>query len=101
MSILEVPGFDSLTEDQVRGLACVWDGTPLKDATAVDVGPRTAARLDGELHWYPRACPVCATTRPLAALYDHVEDCGECGEAEGSLCVTGRMLYRLSIRGCR
>jgi len=98
---LRLPSLDGLTEQQVRGTACVWGGSAFEgDGQAVDLGPRRMKRLDGAYDWYPRACSFCVTVHALAALYDHVGECSECSTAD-ALCPAGRPLYRLSIHGGR
>jgi hypothetical protein len=98
---LRLPSLDGLTEQQVRGLACVWDGVPFEDdEQAVDLGPRRKRHLGREWEWHPRGCALCVTVQALAALYEHVDECGECSTAD-ALCPAGRQLYRLSIHGGR
>jgi hypothetical protein len=98
---LRLPSLDELTEQQVRGLACVWGGSLLEDdAVAVDLGPRRRGNLGREYEWYPRGCSFCVMVRALAALYDHADDCNECNTA-AALCPVGRALYRVSIHGGR
>jgi hypothetical protein len=95
LAALVLPNPGTLTEKQLRGATCVWDSTALTPETAVDLGPRR-----DEYQWFPRACAVCVTTRSLAALYDHVDECAECRGSD-ALCTAGRQLYRLSIHGGR
>ncbi|MER5184492.1 hypothetical protein ABT009_40305 [Streptomyces sp. NPDC002896] len=52
-----------LSEQQVRGTACVWCAVTLNNGTAVDLGPQAVRRLDGRIFWFPRACPTCALNR--------------------------------------
>ncbi|MGW4505667.1 hypothetical protein ACWENO_13610 [Streptomyces sp. NPDC004436] len=51
-----LPPVGTLTEDQVRGAACVWCGAPLDSTTAVDLGERPARIGDLAVRWFPRAC---------------------------------------------
>ena len=55
-----LPPVGRLTEQQVRGTACVYCGVRLDDATAVALGPRRLRRLDMVVRWFPRACQGCA-----------------------------------------
>jgi hypothetical protein len=96
LAALALPSPGTLTEEQLRGATCVWDGTTLTPETAIDLVPRR----DGPYQWFPRACVACITTHALAALYDHVDECSECSTAN-ALCPAGRQLYRLSIHGGR
>ncbi|MFD8577420.1 hypothetical protein ACFV1H_19055 [Streptomyces virginiae] len=51
-----LPDVGTLTEDQVRGAACVWCGVILDNATAMDLGERSARIADLAVRWWPRAC---------------------------------------------
>jgi hypothetical protein len=51
-----LPPVGSLTEEQIRGAACVRCGIVLDNATAVDLGPRDARIADLPVRWFPRAC---------------------------------------------
>ncbi|MFG2412246.1 hypothetical protein [Streptomyces goshikiensis] len=50
-----------LTDQQVRGSACVHCGICLDNGDAVDLGERTASRAGEPVRWFPRACPGCGT----------------------------------------
>ncbi|MFD4912880.1 hypothetical protein ACFWNR_06610 [Streptomyces virginiae] len=58
MSTPPVPALGTLTEDQIRGAACVRCGAPLDNATAVDLGERRTRRAGGLVRWLPRACRI-------------------------------------------
>lgn len=75
---LELPELGSLTEQQVRGRACVWCAVALNNATAHDLGLRSMRRLDTELAWFPRSCRPCAVVAAHKALLDHTEKCLQC-----------------------
>lgn len=95
LAALQLPSLDGLTEQQVRGITCVWDGIPLTTENAIDLGART---VDG-VQWFPRACPRCVGERALAALYEHCTVCDPCSQTvPGHTCVTGAALRRLSFR---
>ncbi|MFD4569398.1 hypothetical protein ACFWOX_34175 [Streptomyces sp. NPDC058467] len=94
LAILHLPSLDELTEQQVRGQACVWDGVPLSGLPAVHLGSRTTKRAGGEVRWYPRGCPRCIGKQAHRALLDHASSCEQCAD-EASRCGIGRGLYRL------
>ncbi|MGW7331226.1 hypothetical protein ACWGIU_22050 [Streptomyces sp. NPDC054840] len=52
-----LPPVGDLSEQQVRGTACVHCGICLDNATAVDLGERRTRRAGELLRWFPRACP--------------------------------------------
>lgn len=94
LALLILPGLDTLTEQQVRGTACVWDGVPLTNGVAVDLGPREASRAGQPFSWFPRACRKCTHDRAFAALHEHAPTCEQCVDDAGR-CETGRALQRL------
>lgn len=99
LAALQLPSLDGLTEQQVRGVTCVWDGIVLTPETAVDLGPRPQRRLDGHYQWFPRACLGCVSERALAALHDHCVNCDQCSQkVPGHACTTGAELQRLVMR---
>ncbi|MFF3620090.1 hypothetical protein [Streptomyces sp. NPDC002467] len=52
----ELPPLSELSEQQVRGSACVFCGIHLDNETAVDLGERRAGRAGATVRWFPRAC---------------------------------------------
>ncbi|MGW6946217.1 hypothetical protein ACWGHD_04740 [Streptomyces xanthophaeus] len=52
----DLPSVSDLSEQQVRGVACVHCGVILDAATAVDLGEQRSRRVGGSYSWYPRAC---------------------------------------------
>lgn len=60
-SLRELPSISDLTEQQVRGTACVWCGVHLDNASAVDLGERRTRRAGEVQRWFPRACPQDGT----------------------------------------
>lgn len=52
-----LPPMSELSEQQVRGAACVRCGIQLENGDAVDLGERTVNRADQRVRWFPRACP--------------------------------------------
>ncbi|MGQ4349673.1 hypothetical protein [Streptomyces sp. SAS_275] len=99
VTVLPLPGIGELTEQQVRGQACVWDAVPLSGVPAVDLGPQTAARAGSPVRWFPRGCPSCVASRAHRALLDHASSCEQCA-GDGARCGTGLDLNRL-IRQAR
>lgn len=53
----ELPPIGTLSEQQIRGTACVHCGIHLDNATAVDLGERHVSRAGQQVRWFPRACP--------------------------------------------
>jgi len=94
LALLAVPALDELSEEQVRGAACVWCGTTLTTDTAVDLGERKHKRLDGSYSTFPRACRPDAHTAAYSALLDHAPRCEQCVD-DASGCETGLALRRL------
>lgn len=78
LALLTLPTLRELTESQSRGIACVWDGVPLRTSIAVDLGAREASRAGEPVTWYPRACRRCVH----AAAYTQL-----CAHAQGDECV--------------
>ena len=52
----QLPPLAELSEQQVRGTACVYCGIHLGDGPAVDLGERHAQIADLRVRWFPRAC---------------------------------------------
>lgn len=100
LALLPLPTLDGLTEAQVRGRACVWNGVVLTAETAVDLGPRRKKHLGNDYDWYPRGCKSCTGGAALRALHEHAPTCAECCAYAGS-CATGRILLRLIRDGHR
>lgn len=75
---LKLPEPGSLTEQQVRGRACVWCAVALNNATAHDLGMRSMRRLDTEFAWFPRSCRPCTVAAAHRAHLDHTEKCLQC-----------------------
>lgn len=95
LAVLAIPPLGRLTEQQVRGIACVWDGAPLRNGTAVDLGARSATRAGADVAWYPRACRTCVSRAALVQLHQHAPGCDECRPKGGRSCSTGLTLIRL------
>lgn len=94
LKTLTLPDLDGLSEQQIRGTACVWDGITLTPATAVSLGIQAASRAGAPVSWYPRACRRCVAEHAYRAILDHTRDCTRCVD-EPALCETGRALNRL------
>lgn len=88
---LELPQPGKLSEQQVRGRACVWCAVALSNATAHDLGMRSMRRLDTEFAWFPRACRSCAKANVYKALLDHTQHCEQCND-DPARCGDGQAL---------
>lgn len=99
LALLPLPAIADLSEQQVRGITCVWDGIALTPATAVDLGVRTMNRLGEKRQWYPRACRRCIGDGAYRLLLDHSPACDRCRKDGG--CELGRALNRLVREGRR
>ncbi|MFF9284880.1 hypothetical protein [Streptomyces griseosporeus] len=101
VAALMLPEPVGLTEDQLRGAACVWCGERLTIETAIDLGEHTAQSgansrdLGGR--WYPRSCRPCVYHAALGHLHAHALGCAGCreGDEAGGHCEKGRALARL------
>jgi hypothetical protein len=98
-TMLELPAVGELSEQQYRGITCVWDGIALTPATAVDLGPRRMRHLDGHRTWFPRGCRRCTQVAALRMLHRHAIHCVDCQDDYQS-CAVGHGLNRL-LRECR
>lgn len=98
LALLSIPALDGLSQAQVRGQACVWDGITLAPGTAVDLGPRRRKRLDGHYDWYPRACRRCFAQAADGAVRDHAGSCEQCAD-EAARCRTRTALEQLMREG--
>ncbi|MGW6703632.1 hypothetical protein ACWGDE_01880 [Streptomyces sp. NPDC054956] len=56
-----LPAIGGLSEDQVRGAACVYCAVRLDNGNAIDLGERPAKRGGSIIRWFPRACPQHGT----------------------------------------
>lgn len=52
-----LPAIGDLSEDQVRGAACIRCAVRLDNGNAIDLGERRTKRAGGTVRWFPRACP--------------------------------------------
>ncbi|WP_225811353.1 hypothetical protein [Streptomyces spinosus] len=93
LAALPLPEFNSLSQGQVRGIACIWDGAPLSTATAVDLGERKVRLVGTRISWFPRACRPCALKQAMDALLEHGQSCEQCTD-DSSLCPVGTGLLR-------
>lgn len=98
-ALLALPGFNDLTERQVRGADCIWCSTLLTAESAIDLGERRHRRLDGHFSTFPRACRRCTHDAVYRLLLDHAPLCEQCTD-DASSCETGIGLRRL-MRECR
>ena len=95
LALLSLPNLNSLSEQQVRGAACVWDGIILAPQTAVDLGQREADRAGRAVPWFPRACRRCVHVAARLQLASHRACCELCVE-EVSNCEHGFPLLQLA-----
>ncbi|MEV0691763.1 hypothetical protein [Streptomyces sp. NPDC050388] len=98
LAALPLPALDGLTEAQVRGVTCVWDGIFLTPATAISLGPRKKKWLDGTYDWFPRGCKRCVGRRAYRLLFDHAPACERCQKT--STCPVAVEVHRLIREGC-
>lgn len=87
MSVKELPSLTGLSEQQIRGKACVWCAIALENGTAVDLGRRPIQYAGTQTSWFPRGCPSCAESEALKDLAEHTERCRACN-TRGGLCST-------------
>jgi hypothetical protein len=99
LAALPLPAYNGLSEQQVRGFTCVWDGVALSPGTAVDLGPRTFKRLGEPVQWFPRACRRCALAQAMQALVKHGQSCEQCVD-DHTQCPPGLNLVR-AVREAR
>ncbi|WP_435611697.1 hypothetical protein [Streptomyces sp. bgisy159] len=92
LAALKLPAQQELDDGQRRGATCVWCGYALNAESAVDLGEREPPE-----RWFPRACRPCTGRRAHSGFFDHVQSCGHCAHRP-TLCETGRLLNRLTLR---
>lgn len=93
-ALLRLPDYNALTEQQTRGITCVYDGVALAPATAIDLGERTVKRLGNAVSWFPRACRTCVLPQAMRALQQHAGSCEQCVD-DHNQCPIGLGLVRL------
>jgi len=93
-ALLPLPSLDTLTDQQVRGTACVWDGIPLANGVAVDLESREATRAGQPFSWFPRGCRKCVHDQAYRTLLDHAPSCEQCVD-DAAQCGVGLALRRL------
>ena len=94
LALFTLPSLAGMSEGQVRGADCVWDGITLTPATAVDLGKRTARRAGADVNWFPRACRSCVWLAAHTNLYTHRMTCEQCVD-NAAECETGAALLGL------
>jgi hypothetical protein len=95
LALLTLPALATLSEQQVRGKACVWTGVVLTPATAVDLGQRTAIRAGGVVPWFPRATRPAVHRAAHRQIMEHGSQCEQCVD-DFYQCETGVGLWRLA-----
>jgi hypothetical protein len=88
MSVKELPGITGLSEQQVRGKACVWCGVTSENGKAIDLGQRPAQFAGSQVSRFPRGCCPCAKSNAEQELAAHLETCRTCN-TRGGVCSTG------------
>lgn len=88
---VQLPDPDELSEQQVRGRACVWCAVALNNSTAHDLGVREADAHGSPASWFPRSCRPCAVVAAHKAHLDHTEKCLQCYD-NPARCTDGQAL---------
>lgn len=99
-TLLPVPDHGDQSDQQFRGVACVWCGVILSPATAVDLGPRRIRLLDGHITARPRGCRPCVADHLPATQQAHAAGCERCADSPGA-CETARSLRHLEAAVAR
>lgn len=87
MTVKDLPDLGGLSEQQVRGKACVWCAVTLENGTAIDLGPRPLRVAGNVTNWFPRGCRSCTTIEVYKLLVEHGAGCKAC-KTRGGLCST-------------
>lgn len=98
LDTLPHPAYNSWSERQARGTACLWCAATLTAATAVDLGTRRVRRLDGHVTVFPRGCTACVRDTAHRQMFEHADRCERCVD-DFTQCETARILRRLTLRG--
>ncbi|MFH9822995.1 hypothetical protein [Streptomyces bobili] len=93
-ALIMLPPLDGLSEEQLRGAACIWCSEGLTTDTAVDLGERRHRRLDGHYSTFPRGCRTHGHRAMVQAIHDHAGMCEQCVDAPET-CDLGMALVRL------
>ncbi|MEV6752370.1 hypothetical protein [Streptomyces sp. NPDC051214] len=88
---VHLPDPGELSDQQVRGRACVWCAVALNNATAYDLGVRDTDAHGSPVRWFPRSCRPCAVVAAHKALLDHTEKCLQCYDNQAH-CADGQAL---------
>ncbi|AVH57900.1 MULTISPECIES: hypothetical protein [Streptomyces] len=97
---LPLPSVDALSEEQLRGAACVWCKTPLTAETAVNLGERRVRIRSSHTTAFPRGCRRHAGEAAYRALLDHAPSCEQCVD-NADRCDTNTALRHLIREGRR
>jgi len=90
LALLSLPPHSALTQEQARGVACVWCETRLDTATAVDLGERRHSHYST----FPRACGNCVEKAASQTLRKHAGMCEQCTD-DTDRCGTAAVLRGL------
>ncbi|GGV80537.1 hypothetical protein [Streptomyces thermoviolaceus] len=104
LEFMGLPSLHEVTEEQSRGVACVWCRARINTETAIDLGeqkspPNGSTSMTG-MTWFPRACRPCTADRAHRGLFEHAPMCEQCVDEPGG-CEINRVLYRLVREGRR
>lgn len=100
IALLPLPDLTRLSEQQINGTICVWDGATL-GPTAIDLGQRRV----GQRTAFPRACRTCMSAKAQEAAEQHADMCESCVDIpladNAPTCYTARALRRLILEHSR
>ena len=99
LALLDLPALDDLTQEKVRGAACIWCSVILTAETAVNLGERKHKRPGGCFYTFPRSCRPCARKAFDDALKAHAGCCMLCA-IDANLCETATAIRQL-MRECQ
>lgn len=97
LTMLPLPQFAGLSDEQRRGAACVWCSDALTTETARDLGERPAP--DGTRIW-PRGCTPCVRSVARRVSNVHTRHCQRCLR-NTEACTDRRALRDLALEGRR
>lgn len=55
-TVRELPPIGELSQNQQRGIDCVFCGITLAAGNVIDLGPQKLRKGDWVTRWYPRCC---------------------------------------------
>ncbi|MFI6337854.1 hypothetical protein [Streptomyces sp. NPDC050535] len=90
----ELPSVEELSEEQIRGRACVWCTVALELAAGIDLGARPGQFAGSGVSWFPRGCPSCVIRMIYPEQVSHASQCTACN-TRGGICSKGDELRSL------